>query len=105
MKAKPIQHLNTGYAGNGFNPIISAVNGSQIQIYSLRMINQSGSASDLAALQTMSGDAVNVYTFTPPSTVTNVTASLLAGTSTPFLTQLRLVELLLNPAKRFMPFL
>ena len=84
MKAKPIQHLNTGYAGNGFNPIISAVNGSQIQIYSLRMINQSGSASDLAALQTMSGDAVNVYTFTPPSTVTNVTASLLAGTSTPF---------------------
>lgn len=84
MKAKPIQHLNTGYAGNGFNPIISAVNGSQIQLYSLRMINQSGSASDLAALQTMSGDAVNVYTFTPPSTVTNVTANLLAGSSTAF---------------------
>lgn len=79
MRAKPIQHLSTGYAGVGYNPVIPSQQGSQIQLYSMRTINESGSASDMAVLQTLALDAVDVYTYTPPSTLTNATASLLAG--------------------------
>jgi hypothetical protein len=78
MRAKPIQHLNTGYAGVGYNPVISAQQGSQIQLYSMRLVNESGSASDLAVLQALSEDAVTVYTYTAP-TLANVTNTLLAG--------------------------
>jgi len=81
MRAKPIQHLNTGYAGVGYNPVIASQAGSQIQLYSMRTINESGSSSDMAILQTLSTNAVTVYTYTPPSTITNVTASLLAGSN------------------------
>jgi len=81
MRAKPIQHLNTGYAGNGFTPVISSQQGSQIQLYSMRLINESGSASDMAVLQTLSEDAVSVYTYTPPSTLADATATLTAGSN------------------------
>lgn len=76
MRAKPIQHLNTGYAGTGYVPVIASQQGSQIQLYSMRMINESGSASDLSVLQTLSEDAVTVYTYTAP-TLTDVTSLLL----------------------------
>lgn len=81
MRAKPIQHLSTGYAGVGYNPVIASQSGSQIQLYSMRLINESGSASDLAVLQTLALDAVSVYTYTPPSTLANATATLLAGSN------------------------
>jgi hypothetical protein len=47
----------------------------------MRVLNESGSASDLAVLQSLSSDAVTVYTFTPPGTLANVTSSLAAGSN------------------------
>lgn len=80
MRAKPIQQLNTGYAGNGYIPVIPSQQGSQIQLYSARLINESGGPSDLAVLQTLADDAVSVYTYTAP-TLVDVTSSLLAGSN------------------------
>jgi hypothetical protein len=78
MRAKPIQQLNTGYSGNGYSPVISFQQGSQIQLYSMRLINGNATASDLAVMQGLSQDAVTVYTYTSP-TLADVTNTLLAG--------------------------
>jgi hypothetical protein len=78
MKAKPILHLNTGYSSNGFDAVIDAQQGSQVQVYSARLINESGSSSDLALLQALAEDAVTIYTY-DGATATDVTDSLSAG--------------------------
>jgi hypothetical protein len=85
MRAKPIQHLNTGYAGTGYNPVINSQQGSQIQLYSMRLINESGSASDLAVLQTLASDAIDVFTYNG-TTATDVTNTLNAGSNISFFT-------------------
>ncbi len=78
MKAKPILHLNTGYPSNGFDAVIDAQQGSQVQVYSARLINESGSASDLALLQALAEDAVTIYTY-DGSAATDVTSTISGG--------------------------
>lgn len=78
MKAKPILHLNTGYSSNGFDAVIGSQQGSQVQVYSARMINESGSASDMAVLQALAENAVTIYTY-DGSAATDVTADIALG--------------------------
>jgi len=104
MRAKPIQHLNTGYTGTGYNPVIGSQQGSQIQLYSMRLINESGSAGDLAVLQTLADDAVNVYTFNGTA-VTDVTNTILAGSNISLFTATAGSGIVIEAAKKIQAFI
>lgn len=104
MKAKPILHLNTGYAENGYDPVIAAQSQSQIQVYSARLLNESGGASDLALLQSLNPDLVSYYEFDGTS-ATDVTADVAAGTSVDLFTATALSGFIVETNKKINAFM
>lgn len=61
--AKAIQRLNTGYAQKSGVPVISPEYGTSIRVYSIRLLNQSGSAAGLGVMVSTANASRNYFTY------------------------------------------
>ena len=77
----PIKEMQVGFGSVNGTPVLTPLISKQIKVYSMSLVNRSGSTSDLAILKGISTDAYKVFTYDGTSVATEVTSTIQAGSN------------------------
>ena len=81
MATQPLQFVCSGYSQNCQEPVLTPPQGEQINLYSAKVLNQSGGAIDMGIGKLLAGSAWKFYQYTLANTpyVTDYTTAIQAG--------------------------
>lgn len=100
MNSIPVSHKNAAYITDPIAEFLSPESGKTLRLFSIRLSNNSGAASNLGVIRSLASAGIKVFTY-DNVTATDVTSSIVSGTPINFCTTTSGSGLLLQANKPF----